>query len=295
MSIAKLAILGGGQMGAGIAQVAASNGIDVTLIKATPGSSDPVKATIEKSLTRLVEKEKMSQAGAMEVMGRIAFTDDLGAVATADLFIESIIEDIEVKKAKFAEVDRIMKPQGILASNTSTLAITEMQDATERSERFIGLHFFNPPTAMKLVEVVPTRTTDPSVTSVAIGFCERLGKTPVLVADSTGFIVNRLLTPYMVDAMRCLEAGLSDIHGIDTAMQLGANHPMGPLALADYIGLDIVHAMATNLYESFGLEHMKPTRTLDHLVAEGILGRKSKLGFYDYSESPPVPNPALHG
>jgi 3-hydroxybutyryl-CoA dehydrogenase len=251
--------------------------------------------SIEKALTKLVAREKIDQATAMEIMGRIAFTDDLGAVAKADLFIESIIEDIDTKKAKFAEVDRIMKPDGILASNTSTLSITRMQEATGRHERFIGLHFFNPATAMKLVEVVPTKTTDPSVTSVAIGFVERLGKTPVLVADSTGFIVNRLLTPYMIDAMRCLEAGLADVHGIDTAMQLGANHPMGPLALADYIGLDIVHAMATNLYESFGEDYMKPTATLEKLVHEGVLGRKTKLGFYDYSEKPPVPNPALHG
>jgi 3-hydroxybutyryl-CoA dehydrogenase len=168
-----------------------------------------------------------------------------------------------------------------------------MQDATGREKRFIGLHFFNPATVMKLVEVIPTDSTEASAVVAAVAFVEKIGKTPVLVKDATGFIVNRLLTPYMCDAIRCLEDGLAGIAGIDTAMQLGANHPMGPLALADYIGLDIVHAMATNLYESFGKDYMAPPETLTTLLEAGTLGRKTKLGFYDYSQRPPVPNPAL--
>jgi len=293
MEIKKLAVLGGGQMGAGITEVAAMNGVAVTLIKATPGVSYQARAGIEKSLGRQVERGRLEQTVAEQTIERITFTDELGSAADADLFIESVIEDLEVKREKFTQVDAIMKPEGILASNTSTLGITAMQEATGRPDRFLGLHFFNPATVMKLVEVVPTETTAADVTASAVDFVEKLKKTPVLVKDRAGFIVNRLLTPYMCDAIRCLEAGLADVAGIDTAMQLGANHPMGPLALADYIGLDIVAAMATNLFESFGQEQMAAPALLKKLVAEGQLGRKTQLGFYDYSPRPAVPNPAL--
>jgi 3-hydroxybutyryl-CoA dehydrogenase len=293
MSIDKIAVLGGGQMGAGIAEAAASCGVAVALIKATPGPSDEAKAGIEKNLARLVEKGKLSEADAKAIVARITFTHDLGAAADADLFVESIVEDVAIKKEKFAAADKIVKKGGILASNTSTLCIGEMQKSAERKDRFIGLHFFNPATMMKLVEVIPTDATDAMVVADVVAFVEKIGKTPVLVKDATGFIVNRLLTPYMCDAIRCLEDGLADVAGIDTAMQLGANHPMGPLSLADYIGLDIVGAMATNLFESFGKDYMAPPATLTKMVKAGTLGRKSKLGFYDYSERPPVPNPAF--
>jgi len=293
MSITKIAVLGGGQMGAGITEAAASRGVAVALIKATPGPSDKARAGIEKNLGRLVEKGKIDQAAADATLGRIAFTDDLGAAADADLFIESIVENLDTKREKFAAVDKIIKPEAILASNTSTLSIGAMQSATDRPGRFVGLHFFNPATMMKLVEVIPTDSTEASVTADLVAFVEQIGKTPVLVKDATGFIVNRLLTPYMCDAIRALESGLADIAGIDTAMQLGANHPMGPLALADYIGLDIVRAMSENLFDSFGQDYMAPPATLKKLVDAGNLGRKTKLGFYDYSSKPPTPNAAL--
>jgi len=280
-------------MGAGIAEAAASRGVEVTMIKATPGPSDKARAGIEKSLNRLAEKGKLTTDQAKAIIGRVHFTDKMDAAADVDLFIESIVEDIEVKKKKFAEADKIVKADGILASNTSTLCISEMQKATKRPERFVGLHFFNPATVMKLVEVIPTATTRPSVTVDVVAFVEHIGKTPVLVKDATGFIVNRLLTPYMCDAIRAFETGLADIPGIDTAMHLGANHPMGPLQLADYIGLDIVCAMAQNLYESFKQDYMAPPETLKMLVKHECLGRKTKLGFYDYSHSPATPNPAL--
>ena len=293
MSIEKIAILGGGQMGSGVAQIAAAAGMDVVLIKATPGPADKARAAIEEELRHQVERGKLDEEKMGSIMGRLSFTDKLDAAADCDLFLESIVEDLEIKRAKFAEVDRIAGPQCILASNTSTLSITAMQSATKRERRFIGVHFFNPATAMKLVEVVPTATTSRAVTASVIGFVERLGKTPVLVKDETGFIVNRLLTPYMLDAIRCLESGLADIRGIDTAMRLGANHPMGPLSLADYIGLDVVLAMSENLYATFKHDCMEPTDLLRHLVAEGVLGRKTKLGFYDYSQRPPAQNKAL--
>jgi 3-hydroxybutyryl-CoA dehydrogenase len=293
MRIQKVAVLGAGQMGRGIAEAAATRGVPVVLVKATPGSADKARGSIEKTLGRLIERGKMTQADGDAVLGRITFTDDLANAADADLLVESIVEDVVTKKDWFAKADAVMKKEAILASNTSTLGITVMQQAVRRKDRFIGLHFFNPASVMQLVEVIPTDTTVGEVVAGATAFVEHIGKTPVLVKDSTGFIVNRLLTPYMCDAVRAWESGLADLHGIDTAMQLGANHPMGPLALADYIGLDIVCAMAENLHAAFKKDYMAPPETLKKLVKAGQLGRKTQIGFFDYNHKPPVPNPAL--
>jgi len=293
MKIQKIAVLGAGQMGSGIAEAAATRGVSVVLVKATPGSIDKARGSIEKTLGRMIARGKMSQADGDAVLGRITFTDDLAAAADADLLVESIVEDIGTKKDWFAKADAVMKKDAVLASNTSTLCITEMQQAVSRKDRFIGLHFFNPARVMQLVEVIPTDATVAEVVAGVTAFVEHIGKTPVLVKDRTGFIVNRLLTPYMCDSIRAWESGLADLHGIDTAMQLGANHPMGPLALADYIGLDIVCAMAENLYATFKEAHMAPPATLKKLVKAGQLGRKTMIGFFDYNHEPPVPNPAL--
>jgi 3-hydroxybutyryl-CoA dehydrogenase len=293
MKIQKIAVLGAGQMGSGIAEAAATRGVPVVLVKATPGSVDKARGSIEKTLGRMIARGKMSQADGDAVLGRITFTDDLAAAADADLLIESIVEDVTTKKTWFAKADEIMKKEAVLASNTSTLCITEMQQSVSRKDRFLGLHFFNPARVMQLVEVIPTDSTVAEVVTGVTAFVEHIGKTPVLVKDSTGFIVNRLLTPYMCDAIRAWESGLADVHGIDTAMQLGANHPMGPLALADYIGLDIVCAMAENLQATFKLDYMAPPATLKKLVKAGQLGRKTMVGFFDYNHEPPVPNPDL--
>jgi 3-hydroxybutyryl-CoA dehydrogenase len=293
MKIEKVAILGGGQMGIGIAEATASKGVPVTLVKATPGSSDQAKGQIERSLGKLVERGKLPQADAEQIFRRIDFTDDIKAASDADLFIESIVEDLAVKCERLTQADKLLKPDAIMASNTSTLGIGAMQKAIGRKERFAGLHFFNPATVMKLVEVIPLENTAAGVVADLTAFVEHIGKTPVIVKDRAGFIVNRLLTPYMCDAIRAWESGLASIQGIDTAMQLGANHPMGPLSLADYIGLDIVCAMAENLHTSFKKDYMAPPETLKKLVEAGSLGRKTKKGFYDYSRQPAVPNSEL--
>jgi 3-hydroxybutyryl-CoA dehydrogenase len=204
-----------------------------------------------------------------------------------------VIEDLEEKRRLFARLEDVVNESAIFATNTSTLSVTALAEATKRPTRVIGLHFFNPAPVMKLVEIVPTLRTDAAVVGAAQLFTERLKKTGVLIRDFTGFVVNRLLTPYMVDAMRTVQEGLASIAAIDSAMQLGANHPMGPLALADFIGLDIVFHMSNNLYEEYREARFTPPPLLRRLVLAGFLGRKSGKGFYDYSTTPPTPNDFL--
>jgi 3-hydroxybutyryl-CoA dehydrogenase len=290
MEIRRVGVVGSGQMGTGVAQVIARGGYETVLVKMTPGQVDIGKQSIAKALKREVEKERCSAADMHDTLERLSCTDKLHDLAECDLVIESVIEDLREKQDLFRRLDDIVAENGVFATNTSTLSVTALAEATRRPTRVVGLHFFNPAPVMKLVEMVPTLRTDPLVLGAAEAFVKQIGKTGVLVRDFTGFVVNRLLTPYMVDAIRTFQEGLGSIAAIDSAMQLGANHPMGPLALADFIGLDIVFHMATNLYEEYRESRLTPPPLLRRLVLAGLLGRKTGKGFYDYASKPPKPN-----
>jgi 3-hydroxybutyryl-CoA dehydrogenase len=276
MQIKTVGVLGAGQMGLGIAQAAARAGFDTIMAKATPGSLDAQKGKIEKQLQKDVEKGKLAAADLGALLERLKWTTHLHDLANVDLLIESIVEELPVKADHFGKLDDIVKEDAIFATNTSTLTVAELAASTKRPGKFVGLHFFNPVHAMKLVEVAPA-----------------LGKVPVVVKDSTGYIVNRLLVPYMVDAIRCLENGIGTAADIDTAMMNGANHPMGPLALADFIGLDIVFHMSSLLHDEYKESRLAPPRILRRMVLAGVLGRKSGKGFYDYATNPPSSNEGL--
>ncbi len=293
MQIKTVGILGAGQMGLGIAQAAARAGYDTIMAKATPGSLDAQRGKIEKQLQKDVEKGKLAAADMGALMERLKWTTHLHDLADVDLLIESIVEELPVKREHFSRLDDVVKEDAIFATNTSTLTVTELAAATKRADKFVGLHFFNPVHAMKLVEIAPALGTAPATVDAAIAFAKALGKVPVVVKDSTGYIVNRLLVPYMVDAIRCLENGIGSASDIDTAMMNGANHPMGPLALADFIGLDIVFHMSALLHEEYKESRLAPPRILRRMVLAGVLGRKSGKGFYDYSTNPPSSNDAL--
>jgi len=293
MEIRRVAVIGSGQMGTGMAQVTARAGLETVLMKMTPGNVEAGKQKIGKALQRDLEKQRCTQEELDATMGRLTCTSKVDDLATCDLIIESVIEDLDEKKRLFTSLEGVVNEKAIFASNTSTLSITALAEATKRPTRVIGLHFFNPAPVMKLVEIVPTLRTDPEVLKAAQEFTAKVKKTGVTIRDFTGFVVNRLLTPYMVDAMRTVQEGLASIAAIDSAMQLGANHPMGPLALADFIGLDIVFHMSNNLYDEYREARFTPPPLLRRLVLAGFLGRKSGKGFYDYSTTPPTPNDFL--
>jgi 3-hydroxybutyryl-CoA dehydrogenase len=293
MDIRTVGVLGAGQMGLGIAQAAARAGLVSIMTKATPGGLDAQRGKVEKQLEKYVERGKLSAADHGALLERLRWSTRLDDLASADIVIESIVEELPVKRDHFARLDGIVQERGIFATNTSTLTVAEMASATKRPERFIGLHFFNPVHAMKLVEVAPALRTSQETIDICIAFAKQLGKVPVVVPDSTGYIVNRLLVPYMVDAIGCLERGVGSIADIDTAMQNGANHPMGPLALADFIGLDIVFHMASLLHTEYKESRFAPPPLLRRMVLAGYLGRKSGAGFYDYRKTPPQPHDAL--
>ncbi len=290
--IQKIGIVGAGMMGAGIAEVSAAAGFPTVLVKATPGDTESVRGRIEKSLARRVSKGKLAQSDADAALARLEVTADRGALADRDLIIESIVENLAEKRMLFSQLEGEVRDEAVFASNTSTLRIRDLAEG-HRVDRTIGLHFFSPVPAMSLVELAHLPETDPTVIEGATAFVEGLGKTAVPVSDSTGFIVNRLLVPYLLGAMRAYGQGLAEAPSIDTAMKLGCGHPMGPLALSDLIGLDVVFAMAKLLYKDFGDASYQPPPLLRRLVQEGSLGKKSGLGFYDYSTTPPGPNQAL--
>ncbi len=293
MEIRTVGIIGTGTMGLGIAQVCAQSGFNVIAVKATPGSWEKAKASLEGGLNKSVERGKMAAADRDALVGRITFTTDERAVADCDLIIESIIEDLQTKKDLFRRLEAICRPDTLLCTNTSTLSVTAMMAVCKHRSRVAGLHFFNPAPVMTLVEVIHAFETSEEVIETLDQFCKTISKGPVIVQDTTGFIVNRLLTPYMLSAIRLLEMGTGTIADIDHAMKSGAGHPMGPFELADYIGLDVVEAMTMNIYQDMHQPHVSPPHTLTRLVQLGYLGRKTSKGFYDYSVKPPIANPQL--
>lgn len=293
MEIKKVGIIGTGTMGLGVAQVVATAGLDVVAVKATPGALDKVQGSLDKSLAKIVERGKMDAAQKDAIMGRVKFTTSEADCADCDLVVESVIEDIATKKALFVRLEGIVGKECILATNTSTLSVTEMMAVCEHRARVAGLHFFNPAPVMKLIEVIHAFETSHKCVSTLMEFSRKIGKDPVLVQDTTGFIVNRLLTPYMLEAVRLLETGTGTIDAIDHAMMTGAGMPMGPFTLADYIGLDVVLAMSNNIYNDVRQQYTSAPHTLIRLVQLGYLGRKTGKGFYDYSKKPAVPNSQL--
>lgn len=293
MAVNTIGIIGTGTMGLGIAQVCAQAGKSAICVKATPGPVDKPKSTVEKGLSRIVERGKMEASERDAILGRMTFSNDEGAVADCDLVIESVLEDIAVKKALFERLEAVCREDTLLTTNTSTLSVTAMMAVCKKRDRVAGVHFFNPAQVMKLVEIIHGFETSDRTLQLLEGFCKDLNKDPVLVQDTTGFIVNRLLVPYMLNAIRMLERGTGTIETIDHAMKAGAAHPMGPFELADYIGLDVVEAMSLNIFVDVRHEHHAPPHTLTRLVQLGYLGRKTAKGFYDYSAKPPVQNPQL--
>jgi 3-hydroxybutyryl-CoA dehydrogenase len=284
----KVGVVGCGLMGHGIAQICAQAGWDVVVRELDPDALDKGIAKIEKQLGRAVEKGKLEQADADAIRGRITPTLDYSDLADCDLVIEAITEDLDQKLDMWRELDAIVKDDAYFATNTSSLPVAEQAEATARAGRFLGLHFFNPPQVMPLLEVVRTSRTEDDANDLGFQLGERLGKTTVAAGDNRGFIVNRLLVPYMLDAMRAYEQGVGSIEDIDTGMKAGASHPMGPLTLADFVGLDTLASIASVMHEAYGEERFSAPPTLEKLVAAGHFGRKSGRGFYDYSGDEPV-------
>jgi 3-hydroxybutyryl-CoA dehydrogenase len=289
MAINKVGVLGCGLMGHGITQICAQAGWDVVVREVDQDALDRGIVKIEKQLARAVEKGKLEQADADAVRGRITATLDYGDLADRDLVIEAITEDLDLKKEVWGEVDGIVKDDAIFASNTSSLPVAAQADATKRPERFLGLHFFNPAQVMPLLEVVRAEKTGDEAYELGFEVGEKLGKTAVAAKDNRGFIVNRLLVPYMLDAIRAHEQGVGSIEDIDTGMKAGASHPMGPLELADFVGLDTLAAIAGVMEAAYGEERFGAPQSLKALVAAGNYGKKSGRGFYDYSGERPVP------
>jgi 3-hydroxybutyryl-CoA dehydrogenase len=283
MTIERVAVLGCGLMGSGIAEVCARAGLETTVREVDEELLEAGLGRIRKSLGRAVAKGKLDEAQMDEILGRITGTIRIADLAEADLVVEAIVENLEVKTATFAELDQTVQPSAIFASNTSSLTITELAAATERTDRFIGLHFFNPVPVMKLVEIVRVMSTSEEAVAAAQEFVRAIGKQPVLARDNSGFIVNRLLVPYLLDAIRAVEEGVGSIEDIDQAMQLGCGHPMGPLTLLDFVGLDTTYFIANIMFEEYREKRFAPPPLLKRMVLAGHNGRKSGRGFYDYA------------
>jgi 3-hydroxybutyryl-CoA dehydrogenase len=291
--IERVGVLGAGLMGHGIAQVAAQSGYQVVLREVDEPTLAKGLGKIEKQLARSVEKGKMSQQDADGVRGRINGTAHYRDLADCDLVIEAITENLALKLEMWREVDEIVKPQAIFATNTSSLSVIEQASVTGRPGQFVGLHYFNPAQVMKLVEVVRCVTSTDEAFATALEFANSEGKLAIPTKDKAGFIVNRLLVPYMLDAIRALEEGVGSVSEIDDAMKAGAGHPMGPLTLADFVGLDTMGSICDVMFEEFRERRFARPPTLRKMLSAGWFGRKSGIGFYDYSGDSPQINAAL--
>ncbi len=289
MEISKVGVLGCGLMGHGIAQICAQNGWDVVVREVDQDKLDKGIGKIEKQLGKAVGKGKMEQADADAVLGRINGTLDYADLADCDLVIEAITEDLQQKLDMWGEVDGIVKDDAFFATNTSSLAVADQAAATKRPERFLGLHFFNPAQVMPLLEVVKADGTSDDAYDLGFKVGEELGKTTVAAGDNRGFIVNRLLVPYMLDAMRAHEQGVGSVADIDAGMMAGASHPMGPLTLADFVGLDTLVSISEVMVDAYGEDRFAAPDILRSKVDAGDFGRKTGKGFYDYSGEKPVP------
>jgi 3-hydroxybutyryl-CoA dehydrogenase len=285
--IRKVAVLGGGLMGSGIAQVTAAAGFPTAVREVSEAFGTKSRQGIEKSLAKGIERGKTTEAERDTALANLKFVTDLKELADSDLFIEAVVEDLAVKNTLWGQLDKLADPDAIFASNTSSLTIISMAVASGRPDRMLGLHFFNPVPLMKLVEVVRTITTSEQTEQRALDFVKALGKEPIRAKDSSGFVVNLLLIPYMLDAINALESNVASVEDIDKGMQLGAGHPMGPFTLLDFVGLDTAYKIAEIMFEEYRDKRYAPPPLLKRMVLAGMLGKKSGKGFYDYSVNPP--------
>jgi 3-hydroxybutyryl-CoA dehydrogenase len=286
--ITTVGVLGCGLMGSGIAQTAAAAGFQTIVREVSDELIAKGKGAITGSLNKLVEKGKLEAGARDTTLGRLRFTTKVADLKDADIVVEAVSEDLELKNGLWKELDRLCRPTTIFASNTSSLTIAAMAAVTGRPDRFVGLHFFNPVPVMKLVEVVRTVTTSPETFDRAFAFAQRLGKEPVAAKDNSGFIVNLLLVPYLLDAIRALEHGVATVPDIDKAMQLGCGYPMGPFVLLDFVGLDTTYKIAEIMFTEYREARYAPPPLLKRMVLAGYLGKKSRKGFYDYGTTPPT-------
>src|SRR5687768_2599185 len=286
-NIRSVGLVGGGLMGSGIAQVCAAAGFPTVVREVSDALCDKSRKSIERVLAKGIERGKVTEAQRDSTLKNLRFATAVEKLAEADLIIEAVVEDLDVKNALWSELNSIARPDAIFASNTSSLTIIAMAAASGRSDRMLGLHFFNPVPLMKLVEVVRTITTSEETENRVLDFVRALGKEPIRAKDSSGFVVNLLLIPYMLDAINALESNVASVEDIDQGMQLGAGHPMGPFTLLDFVGLDTAYKIAEIMFAEYREKRYAPPPLLKRMVMAGMLGKKSGKGFYDYSTDPP--------